>query len=224
MRVLVIDDNSAHLTAAKVLLKDHDLVLASTYDEAQKLLTRDIDWKQVDVYLKEAGFTNESPRDAKWKQAYAQAKEKATYRPNFDAVLSDLLLPASKYMLGDRGMQHVGKEMPLGTILAFLALAAGVKRVAVVTDTNHHDHPASAAFDAFAGDMFSPGDTRVLCTNSTEDLVPMDVKTHETFDWDTYRSDEFRNKYTYIKGAPEFEGIVRVKNWLGVLNKLSAEG
>ena len=38
----------------------------------------------------------------------------------------------------------------MGFALALLAVVRGAKYVAVVTDTSHHDHPASAMLDPFA--------------------------------------------------------------------------
>ena len=67
----------------------------------------------------------------------------------FETVLVDLLMPASRQKLGTRGEQFGGQEMPIGIFLALLAAKNGAKYVAVFTDSSHHDHPASACFDAF---------------------------------------------------------------------------
>jgi CheY-like chemotaxis protein len=77
---------------------------------------------------------------------YQQAL-KAVQQP-YDAVLTDLMLPASSETLGTEAIEkYVGQEMPLGFVLVFLASAAGTKRIGVVTDLNHHAHPVSAALD-----------------------------------------------------------------------------
>lgn len=66
----------------------------------------------------------------------------------YDAVLTDLMLPASSETLGTEAIaKFAGQEMPLGFVLVFLAAAAGTKRIGVVTDLNHHAHPVSAALD-----------------------------------------------------------------------------
>ena len=65
----------------------------------------------------------------------------------FDAVLSDLLMPAEADTLGPEGMKFFGHQMPIGLVMVFAAVQAGVKRVAVITDANHHNHPMSAALD-----------------------------------------------------------------------------
>lgn len=82
----------------------------------------------------------------------------------FDYVLLDLLVPASAKTMGNTGLQYVGQQMPLTPILAFLALSRGVKKVAVLTDAGHHDHPASAALDVL-GQTMALGDSKVLLTN-----------------------------------------------------------
>jgi CheY-like chemotaxis protein len=67
----------------------------------------------------------------------------------FDVVLVDLLMPASNHKQGHEGAKFIGQEMPIGIFLALLAAQYGAKYVAVFSDTNHHDHPASACFDSF---------------------------------------------------------------------------
>jgi len=69
----------------------------------------------------------------------------------FEIFLTDLLVPAPDNNLGPRGFKYVGEIMPLGAILALVALKNGVPLVGVVTDSNHHDHPASSALDALGG-------------------------------------------------------------------------
>ena len=68
----------------------------------------------------------------------------------FDAVLSDMMMPMSPRDLG-RGIYDSNKQMPYGFVLALRAAAAGAKYVAVVTDTNHHADPISAALDRIGG-------------------------------------------------------------------------
>lgn len=90
---------------------------------------------------------------------------------DFDVVLVDLLMPASGQNQGYDGKQFVGQEMPVGIFLALLAAKNGAKYVAVFTDSGHHDHPASACFDAFNGGGLNPkplmieGAQLFLCNN-----------------------------------------------------------
>lgn len=66
---------------------------------------------------------------------------------HWDAVLCDLLMPASEMEMGEKGLKYVGQEMPVGFALSLMAAMRGAKYVAVVTDTSHHDHPAAAMLD-----------------------------------------------------------------------------
>lgn len=117
MKILVIDDTAANLDAAMSQLRDHEVVTVSSYDEAFKLVCH---------------------FDYNW------AKEN---KVDFDVVLIDLMMPAGRIRQGKNGMRFVGQEMPLGIFLALQAIRSGVKYVALLTDINHHDHPASAALD-----------------------------------------------------------------------------
>ena|SRR3989344_5470066 len=91
---------------------------------------------------------------------YAEAA-KLLYRQKFDAALLDLLMPAEPMMLGDRGLEHLGQPIPVGFPLSILAANEGVPLVAVATDTNHHDHPASAIVDWF-DKQFVVGGSKVM--------------------------------------------------------------
>jgi len=65
----------------------------------------------------------------------------------WDVVLCDLLMPAGFDKQGPIGKKFSGQEMPVGFGLALMFALRGAKYVAVATDSNHHDHPASAMFD-----------------------------------------------------------------------------
>ncbi len=152
MKILVIDDTQAHLDAATQTLSDHEVVLCSSYDEALKLLEQKRDEEKFERLYKE----------------YAGNYRKATDEsllPYWDAVLCDLLMPAGKDAQGDKGYQFIGKEMPVGWSLALVAASRGAKYVAVVSDTGHHDHPASAMLDRINNHIFNIDDARVLLTN-----------------------------------------------------------
>lgn len=121
---------------------------------------------------------NETHGNAAWQQLadynvvvvdnYDRAEE-LILAGGFDYILLDLLVPASRSMQGTKGLQYVGQEMPMTPILAFLALCQDVnvtpKGVAILTDSGHHDHPASAALDRL-GKVVTLNDTKVLLTNS----------------------------------------------------------
>ena len=72
--------------------------------------------------------------------------------PKFDAMLTDLMLPGPGGAAG--GTKFVGEEMPIGTLLALIAIFHGVQYIGILTDTNHHDHPASSCLDFFSVSAF----------------------------------------------------------------------
>lgn len=151
MRILVFDDNEINRAAAYAQLKDHDLTVVGTYDEAQELLTPQVDEDKVSSILKNQFGDKEEERDLmKYFAAIDMARQQAIIYPAFDVVLTDLLVPASSWMQGEKGREFVGKEMPLGIFIGLMAaVRARAKYVAVFTDKGHHSHPASACFDVF---------------------------------------------------------------------------
>lgn len=227
MKVLVFDDSPVHRAAAQAQLKDHDLTVVGTYDEAQGLLSPRLDWDKAARTLKSqfGDFnpyrSNDEMKNAEYFAAEKVANEQATTYPDFDVVLSDLLVPASNRSQGRMG--RGGEEMPVGIFIGLLAaVKARVKYVAVFTDSNHHDHPASACFDAFGGESqpesFKVEDSRVLlCNNrswvslfSTEDMSKkVDVKT------------SMNTSYAEEEGKLLSAGkAVRAKNWAALLEYL----
>jgi hypothetical protein len=113
--------------------------VVGSYSEASELLSCKVDYDKVASMSKDVSF---------------EERELAcTTNPSWDMVLLDLMLPADRggsfgrIVTNEAFSSHEGQEMPLGTILAFQALKAGVKKVGVLTDTNHHKHFASAAID-----------------------------------------------------------------------------
>ena len=131
--------------------------------------------------------------------------EKLLTKNDYDFYLGDLLLPASGKNQGPRGEKFVGVKMPVGCTPAFFALSRGVKKVAVVTDANHHDHPASAGFDVFGNSSFSVGDARILMTNRHVNYH--DKKTNKALSYE-----EAQNR--------EKDDIYFAKNWDAVLKEL----
>ncbi len=140
-----------------------------------------------------------------------------TKKESFDAVLVDLLMPASGLGSVSYDNPLVGQEMPVGIFLALLAAKNNAKYVAVFTDSCHHSHPASACFDAFNGDEYNPKLMKVenaylmmsntrnwICNFLAEDL------TKEA----TYK---MQTEMTTIERA---EKLVRAKNWFKLLDHL----
>lgn len=108
-------------------------------------------------------------------EALKLLEEKAvdTRLPYWDAVLCDLLMPAGKDAMGAKGDQYIGQEMPVGWSLALVAARRGARYVGVLSDTNHHDHPASAMLDRLDDEHWEPhifniDGASVLMTNWVE--------------------------------------------------------
>jgi hypothetical protein len=155
---------------------------------------------------------------------YDEAQEalKRQNLPTYDVVLTDLIVPPSSRAASDaRGWGYQVEDPTLyGAMIALLALEAGVRHVAVVTDTNHHAHPASAAFDVFRGRPFDVGGTRILCTNDHTVVDTVDEATLEEIDRVFLDSDEGNRKYPYDPEARERKGLVGAKAWDRVLEIL----
>jgi CheY-like chemotaxis protein len=159
MRILVIDDSQVHLESAKQSLYGHEITVCPSADEALELLQPRYDEAARKRIREEddRGVYGDRRTDTEaWRKSYYDAMD-ATRLLYWDAVLSDLLLPAPKYQQGSEGQRHVGKEMPVGWALVLQAALEGAKYIAVVTDTNHHDHPASALMDALGSTSFLNG-------------------------------------------------------------------
>lgn len=154
MRILVIDDTKKHLDAALQTLVDHDVTICSTYDDALELLEECYDREAEKRYISEGM--------SEWNARQKASKENKL--PYWDVVLCDLLMPAGNDAQGSKGQQFVGQEMPVGWSLALVAATRGAKYVAVASDTNHHDHPASAMIDRIG--VVNVDGAKVIFTNN----------------------------------------------------------
>ncbi len=144
---------------------------------------------------------------------YAEAQRALTGHNNFDVVLTDLLVPANSF---DE------EELPLGTIIALLALKVGVKMVAVVTDANHHSNDASAALDVFRQETFVIGDAKMVCANYNV-CADFDMETFRKVDFSFLQSPAGKEKYPCEmeeNGCIGRKGIVTAKDWAKVLHSL----
>lgn len=172
LKILVVEDSSKHQEAARQQLAAHSLTVVGAYDEAQDLLQPKVDEDKRDNILRaqfghcRSGNCKGDEEYKRFRAADKSATEQATTYPDFDVVMLDLMLPASMCGVDGPGGNLEGQEMPLGTILAFLALKYGCKKVAVLTDMNHHRHPASAALDVFDRTRFLIGDASVYLSDN----------------------------------------------------------
>ena len=93
---------------------------------------------------------------------YGEARKRAGAE-SFDVALIDLLMPAEPTTLGaEARKEFVGHEIAVGFPLILKLTHLGIKKVAVATDTNHHDHPMSAIVDWFHSDALEVNGAKVL--------------------------------------------------------------
>ncbi len=96
----------------------------------------------------------------------------------FDVALLDLLMPAEATTLGTEGLRFLGEEIPVGFPLAIKMALSGIPHIIVATDTNHHDHPASAIVD-----WFGPHKS-IKINSSTVRFIHSPLTTDRMKDWD----------------------------------------
>jgi CheY-like chemotaxis protein len=157
MRILVVDDKRKNRQSAMKTLSDHEIKIASSFDEAMEFLEQKIDKEKVQRLLAEAGFTAEPDyQDEKqWKtyrEALREAELKSVIPFPFKVVLTDMMMPMSKETLHPDAY-HPNEQVPYGYVIALLAALHGVKFVAMVTDIDHHQGAMSAALD-YLGDCY----------------------------------------------------------------------
>lgn len=243
-KVLVFDDSEANRQSAKLTLGEHcDLTIVGTYDEAQAALTPQVDQDKFEELLPDllvkAGFKSDATVDAVGREntgRYFEARREtimlATSYPDFDVVMTDLFVPPSLQAQSDP-KRFDGQAMPVGTTIALLALYSGAKKVAVVTDENHHNHPASAAFDCFESAKYTLKDSgvtsaienvckadsvKLICTNRVSSIM-IDKESGEMVTEEFYRSEEGKAKYPR-QGYKLAEAIMFGKDWKTVFDQL----
>lgn len=218
MKVLVIDDSASHRKAAlQTLGAEHNLTVVGTHDEAVQLVRdKPYDKGKFERLAKESKERGEEWCGKTWRDAMDACK-----LPYWDVVLSDLLMPAGKNTQGGKGLQYVGVEMPVGWALAIDAALAGAKFVAVVTETDHHSHPASAMLDRMGNSILDLNGAKALFTNDvsmigiagTEHTCPECGGTGKT-DGGKYNCYECKDGVAY-----EEKG----KDWKKILDRLLGE-
>lgn len=147
---------------------------------------------------------------------YDDGQELLKKEHDFEVVLVDLLMPASKQSLG-RNLHLAGEEMPVGIFLAILAAKNGAKYVGVLTDMDHHSHPASACFDAFSKmesypQSFKIEDATVVLSNNRnwvkhfyKDDLSKEMPFKEWYDKEDagdVEAKDWRSFFDYLLGNP----------------------
>jgi len=207
LKILVIDDTEIQREAAKVQLKDHDLTIVGDYDAAADLLhPKWDDWSCR--YRHEDNIPYEQKK-TEWE----------AHNPGFDVVLTDLMMPPGHDNLGsDTHAKFAVDQMPVGMFLAMMAACKGVKFVGIVSDTNHHVHPAGAALARLpASDGIQVGDARMYFAHCyTEQVLKEDLSPFKSR-CEGVVNDEWQRNYQWEK-----ENAIYVKSWKKVLDLLLA--
>ena len=91
---------------------------------------------------------------------YAEALQ-ILEKETFDVVLLDLHMPMVIQGALASSALKLGEQVPYGALLIWDTALAKAKRVAVVTDLNHHSDPFSAAYDRYTNKVFMVNETLV---------------------------------------------------------------
>ncbi len=184
-RILVIDDKEVNHQSARETLKGHRLTHVSSYDEAVKQLKPAINLESLWKASELLGSPTGDLRSTSWLK-YFRANESLvdafTERFNFDVVLIDMMMPMSRYSLRP-GIYEEGVEVPYGPILALMAANRGAKYVLMVTNTDHHDRPISAALDHIKKDTIIINGARVLLTHDDNHVHQLAAGNGTGKDW-----------------------------------------
>jgi CheY-like chemotaxis protein len=186
MRILVVEDTQSNIAAARKMLADHELTIATGYDDALATLTPKLDEQLALELLKDrlpegwrcSEFVRRFPKfvdpageeciydlPVEIRRVWNQVERDASPAP-FDVVLTDVMIPKG----GDRCMSDEGASlarrqgpMPYGPVIALRAVQIGIKRIGILTSGSHHHDPFVFAFDGLEG--FSAGDVKLYCSN-----------------------------------------------------------
>lgn len=93
---------------------------------------------------------------------YGEARKRAK-QEQFDVALIDLLMPAEPTTLGTEARKEfVGREIAIGFPMVLELSRSKIQKIAVATDTNHHNHPMSAVVDWFHSDALEVNGAKIL--------------------------------------------------------------
>ena len=159
MKILVIEDKKIHRDSAVQTLAGHEVVIVDSYAKGIEALSTSVDYQLMERLATEAGhgkYPHGSPDEVKsaWQKVENNLREQARNRPDFDAVLVDMMMPMDSDTLAP-GVFNYKEQVAYGFVLALRACQVGAKYVAMVTDTNHHKAPLSAALDKLGSAYYS---------------------------------------------------------------------
>lgn len=146
-----------HRKAAEETLIGHKLTIVSSFDEAIKVMSTQVDYKELNRLTEQAvgKLAKDAPQAERtaWYAKQDELKPQVTTTPDFEVVLTDMNMPMSHQTLAPGVFKR--EEVPYGFVLALRAAQIGVKYIAMVTDTNHHKGAMSAALDHLGSAYYS---------------------------------------------------------------------
>ncbi len=159
MKILVIEDKQVHRDSAIRTLIGHEVVIVDSYAKGVKALSTSVDYILVKKLAAQVGHgqyphgSSDAIKSA-WQKVENDLQERARNRPDFDAVLVDMMMPMDSDTLAPGVFNHK-EQIAYGFVLALRACQVGAKYVAMVTDTNHHKGALSAALDKLGSAYYS---------------------------------------------------------------------
>ncbi len=196
LKILVVEDTEIHQIAARKLLEGHDVTVVDAFDYALDVLG-------VNVGNQGIGKTYYKRRD-------------------IDVVLTDLFYTQGRGdMLKPECKDNLKVEqMPYGFPLALIAARRGIP-TAVITDTNHHNHPMAYTFDYFVADdgnphKFNIDGTSVVMTSNMPGV-------YLTKNGDLKNREELSEDQRFEKDENGERVYKYAKNWKAVLDELIGE-
>ncbi len=150
MKILVVDDKQQNRDSALETLKEHEVTVASSFDEAREIVTGDVPMEKVQKAL------GRGRGPITIDDAFRAMRKEMAPKFDFEVVLLDLMMPVSGGLSDTVPDARWSKEeAPFGfPLMIEIAKRKGdvVKRIAICSDVNHHKHVMSAALDALGGD------------------------------------------------------------------------
>ncbi len=192
----MVDDSQEQRVAAEEALKEHEVIVCDTFTGAAELLNPRFNEERYGTLLVEAGLSadfqpfSDGTTDEQNDLCY-ELRKQAYDHCDLDVVLTDLMMPAERGGLSDKGFPFVGKPVPYGFAVALHALKAGVERVAIVSngqadDGNHHNHPILYACDQIEGVIVENRLSAFVgyrCPHMSEEKLPNTTSPSRIKDW-----------------------------------------
>ena len=94
----------------------------------------------------------------------------------WDIVMTDIFMPATEDGLTSEGLRHSHELVPVGLILALVALKENTPQIFIVSDTNRHSHPIAWAMDNIRSGYDEASEDRIVCRYHFSDASGKRVK------------------------------------------------